>query len=257
MAIIEVFPNPTVKHVIFQIRYPNLFYIENKIGELQMKIMREFPESALLYRQRVVFADFGPNARIENEPSEKPEETGAKIWQFKSPNKYQLNVISDSLAISSDYHKTYNNPKSDVKFRDTIELVLNSFFEVTQVPLIKRIGLRYIDECPIPAKNNKQFKEYYKTTFPLVRFKLEDAKEMQFQTVVSRGNDNLRFVEKLKLIDNKYVLILDFDGFRENIDPCDCLTVADNLHDLIIKEYERSIKKPVFDYMRKRGKSKG
>ena len=31
MAINEVFPNPTVKKVIFQIRFPNLFFIESKI----------------------------------------------------------------------------------------------------------------------------------------------------------------------------------------------------------------------------------
>jgi hypothetical protein len=39
MAIEEVFPNPTVKQVAFEIRFPNLFYLESKIGELQVKIM--------------------------------------------------------------------------------------------------------------------------------------------------------------------------------------------------------------------------
>lgn len=253
MAITEVFPHPTVKKVIFQIRYPNLFYIENKIGDLQMKIMKEFPESSLLYRQRVLFADFGPDVKIEKEAIDKPEESAAKIWQFKSPDKYQLNVLSNSLDISSDFHKTYNNPESEIKFRDTIEIALNSFFEVTQVPVIKRIGLRYIDECPIPSKNSKQFKEYYKTTFPLGRFKLEDAREMQFKTVVSRGNNYLRFIEKLVTVDDEYKLILDFDGFCENIDPSDCLSVTDKLHDLITKEYEKSLKEPVFEYMRTGG----
>jgi len=45
MQINEVFPNPTVKQVIFQIRFPNLFYLESKIGEYQLKIMQRFPES--------------------------------------------------------------------------------------------------------------------------------------------------------------------------------------------------------------------
>jgi hypothetical protein len=45
----EVFPNPTVKTVIFQIRYPNLFYIESRIGDIQVKIMDDFPESSLLF----------------------------------------------------------------------------------------------------------------------------------------------------------------------------------------------------------------
>ena len=252
----KFFPNPTVKKVIFQIRYPNLFYIESKIGELQTKIMKEFPESSLLYRQRVLFADLGPDVKIEKEKGDKPGESGAKIWQFKSPNNYQLNVLGDSIDISSDFHKTYNNPKAKVKFRDTIEIVLKNFFDVTQIPVIKRIGLRYIDECPIPQKNNKRFKEYYKTTFPLGRFKIEDAREMQFQTVVSRGKNYLRFVEKIAEIDGENKLVLDFDGFREDIDPCDCLKVTDELHDLIAKEYKKSLKDPVFEYMRKEGKKK-
>ena len=62
MVINEIFPNPTVKTVVFQIRYPNLFYIENKIGEIQLKLMKEFPESALLYRQRILLADVGSGA---------------------------------------------------------------------------------------------------------------------------------------------------------------------------------------------------
>ena len=53
----EIFPNPTVKQVVFQIVFPNLFYIENKIGELQLKIMTEFPESTLLHRRQFAWAD--------------------------------------------------------------------------------------------------------------------------------------------------------------------------------------------------------
>ena len=47
----EIFSNPTVKKVIFQIRFPNLFFIENKIGDFQLKIMGMFPESKLIFRR--------------------------------------------------------------------------------------------------------------------------------------------------------------------------------------------------------------
>ena len=256
MPINEVFPNPTVKQVVFQIRYPNLFYIENKIGDIQLKLMKEFPESALVFRQRILLADIGSDVKIEKEFGKKPEEAATKIWQFESPNNYNLHILSDSLDISSTLHKTYNNPASDIRFRDIIELVLNSFFEVTQIPIIKRIGLRYIDECPIPEKTNKAFKEYYKTTLPLARFKLEDAKEMKFRTVVKRGDYFLTFIESLAIINDEYKLILDFDGFGENISPADCLEVSDRLHDLISKEYSKSLKNPVYEYMRKEPRKK-
>ena len=67
----EIFPHPTVKRVVFQIRFPNLFYIENKIGDFQMKIMKEFPQSALIFRKQVVFADIGPEIKLENIPSQR------------------------------------------------------------------------------------------------------------------------------------------------------------------------------------------
>lgn len=256
MVINEIFPNPTVKTVVFQIRYPNLFYIENKIGEIQLKLMKEFPESALLIRQRILVADVGSDVKFEKEFDEKPGEASTKIWQFQSPNNYRLNILSNSLDISSEFHKTYNNPASNIRFRDTIELVLKSFFEVTQLPIIKRIGLRYIDECPIPELTNKAFKEWYKTTFPLARFKLEDAREMQFRTVVKRKSLFLRYIESLVLSEDENKLILDFDGFAENINPADYLKVTDSLHDLILKEFEKSIKKPILDYMRKESPKK-
>ena len=104
MPINEVFPNPTVKQVVFQIRFPNLFYLENKIGEFQLRIIKDFPDSSLLYRRQVLFVDMGPQGKLEDIPGEE----GQKIWQFKSPHQYELNVLSDSLDVTSQFHKTYN-----------------------------------------------------------------------------------------------------------------------------------------------------
>ena len=83
MSISKVFPNPTVKHAIFQIRFPNLFSMEHKIGDLQLKIMEEFPQSTLLFRRQILFADIGPETKFEDIPSDSDKETGKKIWQFK------------------------------------------------------------------------------------------------------------------------------------------------------------------------------
>ena len=255
MAINEVFPNPTVKQVIFQIRYSNLFYIENKIGDLQMKLMEEFPESSLLYHQKLRVTDKGIDT--EQPFDENSNETIKKIWSFESPKKKcKLNITSDSLDISSEFHKTYNNPTSENKFRDVIEFVLKNFFKVTNLPTVKRIGLRYVDECPVPKKDTKLFKEYYKTTFPLSRFKLEDATSMKFSAVVKRGQQTLRFSEVFVQTGRKYKLQLDFDGYGENVQSKDCLKITDRLHGLILKEYEKSLKEPVYKHMRTKKKKK-
>lgn len=249
MAISEVFPNPTVKQVIFQIRFPNLFYMESRIGDLQLKIMKMFPKSALRFRRQVLFADIGPEGRLERVPEGLDSELGKRVWNFKSDKDFELNVLSNSLDITSRHHKTYNLEGGD-RFREVIAFVVDSFIEVTSIPIMTRIGLRYIDECPIPAMQNDAFLSYYRSTFPLDRFNLADAKEMRFQTVVKTGEYCMRYVEALAPTDDEYSLILDFDGFAENIDARDYLQVTDDLHTIILNEFERTIREPVIEYMR-------
>lgn len=247
----EVFPNPTVQQVIFQIKYPNLFYLENKIGEYQIKIMKEFPESYLSVRQQIVLAEFGLGAKLEEYGNTADKDITKKIWHFRSENQYELNITSDSLDITSQFHKTYNNQQSDIRFRDIIKFAVDSFIELTSVPILHRIGLRYIDECPIPEKNNASFRAYYNSVFPLDRFDLKDATEMDFKTLISRGNYKLRYIESLQMIKSEPKLILDFDGFAEKIDTNKYLEVTDELHKIISQEFECSIRKPLIEYMRK------
>jgi len=250
MTIKEVFPNPTVKQVIFQIRFPNLFSMENKIGDFQLKIMKQFPESALLYRRQVIFADVGPKVKIEESEAQAHQEAGKKIWHFESRKNFELNVTSDSLDINSRYHKTYKL-KGGERFRDIIKSAVDSFLQVTSIPVVNRIGLRYIDECPIPKKDNKTFRSYYNSVFPLDRFSLADAKELDFKTVVRRGPYYLRYIESLQTVGDVSKLILDFDGFAENVASEDYLKVTDSLHKIISEEYEQTINDPVYKFMRK------
>lgn len=251
MVIDEIFPHPTVKQVIFQIRYPNLFYIENRIGDLQLKIMKMFPNSSLLQKQQIVFTEVGPDGNIDV-PKGSNEDMARKIWQFESEKGFKLNITSDSLTIVSDYHKTYNIDQDGIeKFRDVIEVVLNSFHEIMMVPIINRIGFRYIDECPLPSKDNDTFKEYYNSVFPIDRFNLEYVTEMDFKTVFKIDDYRLRYIESLQKSENKYNLILDFDGFTNNIDFEDYLEVTDKLHEIILDEYEKTIKDKVKQHMKR------
>jgi uncharacterized protein (TIGR04255 family) len=250
MSINEIFPNSTVKQVIFQIRFPNLFYIESKIGELQLGIMQEFPESSLIERRKIVFVDVGTDLKPLEDDLDTDKETGRKIWQFRSPKDFQLNVLSNSLDITSQHHKTYDFGDGD-KFRDIIKFVLDTFLKVTAIPIINRIGLRYVDECPVPLKNNDSYISYYDSAFPLNRFNLADAEEMVSIVKTKRGKHYLRYIESLQKVDNEYKLVLDFDGYAINIRPEIYLDVTDELHTIISDEFEKTIKEPVLEYMRK------
>lgn len=71
--------------------------------------MSRFPESELQLRRQVVVADFGLDSKFEDVTQLKGEPT-KKVWNFKSPDSVILNVLTDSLDLSSKSHKTYNNP---------------------------------------------------------------------------------------------------------------------------------------------------
>jgi uncharacterized protein (TIGR04255 family) len=246
----EIYNYPTVKQVIFQIKFANLFFIENKIGEFQLKIMDEFPESQLGFSRQFLVMNVGPTGKPED--IIKDQQDGVKkIWTFKSPKKYQMNVTSDSLDITSEYHKTYKNPASDNKFRDVIELALKNFFEITKIPSIKRVGLRYIDQCPIKAKDNVTFRTYFNTTLPIDVFNLKDAKSMNFEVLTKKGDYDFHYSEALIIDDKKeYSLIMDFDGSAQNIKFENVLKCTDGIYDLISSEWKNRIKEPLRQYMR-------
>ena len=248
----EVLPNPTVKLVSFEVRFPNLFFLESKIGELQMKVMERLPDSSIVMRKQMFFSDVDQDGKIVSMPPDMDKEFVRKIWQFKSGNKYELNVLTNSLNIQSQYHKTYMKEKAGVdKFRDMVQFVMDSFLEITKIPILNRIGLRYIDECPIPEKRNTTFQEWYETTFPLNRFDIADASEMLFVTTVKKGDCYIRYLEQLQKKDKRDILVLDFDGFALNIDAKNYLPTTDRLYGIIKSEYETSIKKPVLEFMKK------
>lgn len=249
----EIFPNPTVKQVVFQIRFPNLFYLESKIGELQIKVMREFPESRLAHRRSIVFGDLAPGVSPKEAAGSVAGEPWTKIWEFKSPKNVILNVLTNSLDISSEHHTTYNIGAQD-NFRDTIEFVVGNFLKIANVPIFTRIGLRYIDECPMPEKrDNESFKEYYNSALSLDRFELSDTEEMGCMILTRKGEYSMRYLERLQSKDDEWKLILDFDASAKNVPAEDYLTVTDVLHEIVSKEFHGTIKDPVREYMRQEG----
>ncbi len=249
MAITDVFPNPTVKKVVFQIRFPALFAMESLVGDLQVRIMDHFPDSRLLQRTQIVVADIGPEGIQEQIPEE--HRPGIKkIWRFQSESGTVLNILADSLDLTSEVHKSYNNPDAPERFRDAIQLAVDNFLAVTHIPKLTRVGLRYIDACPVPEDGGAAFSEWYSTTLPLDRFSFDEAVELQFIARVRRGSHFLTFREFLKKEAEAHTLTLDFDGYAENVKAADYLTVTDRLHEIVAAEYEASIKGPVYEYMR-------
>lgn len=251
MSTTEIFPNPTIKQVIFQIKFPNLFFIETKIGDFQLEIMEKFPETALALRQNIIFADYGNNIKQEDLLNLTNSEGSRKIWQFYSQDKkYNLNIQADSLDITSEFHKSYDNKKADTRFRDIIEFSVSKFISISRIPIINRIGLRYINECPINNLNSHDYLEQYNSAFNHEKFKLEDTQEMVYKTVIHNEDISIRYIESIQKTEEKNVLILDLDASSINIKSSEYLITSDKLHASIKELFLSTVKEPVIEYMR-------
>ena len=224
--------------------------METKIGDYQLKIMELFPKSSLLIQNQFLLAQQTADKTIS--PSENRIQT-KKIWQFKTEQEdVTLNISMDSLDITSDKHKTYNNQGADNKFRDVVAFVVDKFLEMIPLIRISRMGLRYIDECPLPEPlTTESFLEYYNT---FINFSaivdIKNVNEMGAAIVIKKA-DNLNVIYKENLLKNNdaYKYTLDFDGQALNISSTEYLSKLDVLHDEITSYYHKIIKEPVIKIM--------
>ena len=244
-----IFPNPTVKEVIFLIKFSHLFIIENKIGDFQSLIVERFPESSLSIRRNLLFVDTGPQFNLDEIPSE--EFAVRKVWQFKSKNEYVLNLTTDSLSITSVRHKSYYDINEG--FREIIKFALEKFLSIIPLKTISRMGLRYIDDSPLPDLDNDKFSEWYNTSFPLHRFKIPETVSMQFVATVKKDDNFLIYREEYLPQKNNLILRLDFDSYALNIKAEEYLEKLDQLYIIIHNEwYNNTIKEPVKAFMSKK-----
>lgn len=247
----EVFQNPIVKMVAVELRFPNLFFLEGKIGDFQVKIMRDFPESEIAMRRSVLFA-FGSDKGLQELAAQSKADDGLvdKVWQFKSAAGVTLAVTSKSLSLHTEKHKSYD--LGDNPFRSTIASVVRHFFEVVNIPLVVRVGLRYIDEGPVFDKTTEKFNECYDSLLPFARCPLEKAVTIDCAITLKSDDDHpdMRVIESFRTENGTDKFVLDYDAWAENVETANVMDTIDRLHSAISAEFFRTVKTPILEYMR-------
>jgi len=242
----EVFKKPTVFEVVFEIRFPQLFNIEQKISEFQLEIMDDFPLSNQFYEQPFPIPQIGTPATPLS-----PIGNITLNWQFQSPNQKTIIILkSNRLNIISKEYKSYNHPDYP-KFRDVIKNIVSQFLTLVPVKKFERIGLRYIDICPLDQKTNEYFEKFYRPNFDINQFKVEDIIENLSFVRIKREPHNLLFKSGIRT-DSKgiYIYFMDFDGYSLNIPSEKFLEVTDDLKRIIYQVYFDNITEDFKNYMR-------
>jgi len=245
----EIFPNPMVKQVAFEVRFPNLFFIEGRIGDFQVKVMKDFPQSELILRRNIMLLA-GNSDKLEELVKQQQVDSVDKIWQFKSISGAKLEISTKNLVLNSDNHRSYHQGGEE-SFRAVIDRVVRNFFVMVEIPIALRVGLRYVNECPIFGRSTKTFNECYNTILPLNRFELEHVANMDCVVVANAERCQIRHVESLKLGPGDDQLILDLDAWTENVPSENVMPCTDILHECISAEFRNTIKEPIIEFMRK------
>jgi len=254
MAPNEVFPTPLVKLVAFEIRFPNLFFLEGRIGEFQVQVMKDFPQSDLVHRRNLmIIAGNAENPQVQELAKQQSADTIERIWQFKAESGARLEISTRNLVLMSEKHTSYY--EGEKSFRSMVEKAVTEFFNLTQLPIVQRVGLRYVNECPLFDKTTETFMQCYNSILPVEKFRLENLSRADCIAVAKSGDMQIQHAESLRLATpTGDILVLDLDASTENIASDKVITTTDHLHGMIADEFQNVIKKPILDFMR-RGKN--
>jgi len=174
-----------------------------------------------------------------------------KIWQFKSGSGTRVEVSSRNLIIVAEQHYSYHEG-GDKSFRSVVEKVVTNFFKITQIPVAQRVGLRYINECPLFDRTTKTFKDCYNSILPVDKLGLENLSRAECIAVAKSGEMQIQHMEALRFATpTTDILVLDLDASTENVATENVLVTTDGLHDVIATEFRNVIKEPIVDFMRK------
>lgn len=231
----EVFPNAPLVEVAYEVRFPNMFSIPQAIGEFQIKIMDDFPKASQLFTTQIAIEDGIPKISAENAGRSIPS------WQFESETgKTKIVIRTDRLSIISQEYNSYDH-SSGIKFRDAINKIVTEFLQIVPIKKFARIGLRYIDHCPLDEKTNQYFTNYYIPVFDIEKNKVEDIFESHIVIRKKIGVYGLLYQCKISKIEDNYKYILDFDSYAENVHSAKFLSVTDELRRIDRGEFFSSI----------------
>ena len=155
------------------------------------------------------------------------------------------------MSIDSTVHKTYNND-GEVKLRELIVFCLDAFKNHVNLPYVNRVGLRYINECPLQEKSTKTYNETIVSGIQTNKFAIENIDEMHVRVIHNVG-DGIKLIYQEFFDANSILkerLNLDIDGFLTNVLFEDCIDVTDKIHSAIEDEFFGTLKEPVLSYMK-------
>jgi len=202
----EVFPANPIREVDFEIRFTPRLRIQAELWRFQEELVSEYPDVSL-------------------ESTIQPTGAAVNVTVFQNPRTARLIKVSpQNLAIAFSAYSKFEDFEEEVLTR------VGKFCEIFEVTSLTRVGLRYVNEIPLPTQESQSLTRCVRPLLGFDRIPLDAVQQFAAQIVASAG-DHMVTVRTAMIPGPIRTYILDIDAHTEVIKPAqDVAALLESFH---------------------------
>jgi len=209
----EVFPANPIREVDFEIRFTPRLRVQAEPWRFQEALVPDYPDVGL---ESVLLANG----------------TTASVTVFQNVDKARLiKVSAQNMALAFSAYANFEEFKEEV-LRRTEE-----FCKIFDVTSLTRVGLRYVNEIPLPTQETESLRVHVRPIVEFDRIPLETVQQFALQMTANMGN-HMILLRTALLPGPVRFYILDIDAYTETVQPTTRIaTLLDEFHDAAQKVF--------------------
>jgi uncharacterized protein (TIGR04255 family) len=203
----EVFPANPIREVDFEIRFTPRLRIQAEMWRFQERIMTEYPDAGL-------------------ESAILPNAATLSVTVFQNQAKARLIKVSpQNMALAFSAYANFEEFKEEVLRRS------GEFCEIFGVTSLTRVGLRYVNEIPLPTQEAESMSKYVRPLVAFERIPLETVQQFALQ-ISATAHDHMVLLRTAMIAGPIRTYILDIDAYTELVKPASEInSLLDQFHE--------------------------
>lgn len=229
----EIFPNPSVREVAFEVRFAPRLRVVPEIWRVQERLAETYTEVA-----------------EENAPQ--PDGRVLQVYVFSNPTARRLAKVSqENFVVIFNHYTSFEDFKGEALAR------VEDFASQFEVRTYHRVGLRYVNHIELPAQGGVQLlQKYVNVPINFQRFDPNLIDQLLTEFRLRAGSHKITVRGALIQVPTKaqqLLYILDLDCYGLGFFSADALpTLLDDFHQHIQVQFLEHIREEYRSIMRRR-----
>ena len=205
----EVFKANPIREVDFEIRFAPRLRVAPEMWRFQEVLETEYPEVAL-------------------ETALLPNGATVSVTVFQDQLKARVIKVSpQNMALAFSAYSNFEDFKEEVLKRS------ERFCEIFNVSSLIRVGLRYVNEIPLPTQEPESLTTYVKPLVEFDRIPLDSVQQFALQ-MAAKLDDHMILVRTALLAGPIRTYVLDIDAYAETVKATsEIRALLDRFHDSV------------------------